>query len=333
MSPSPAGSLNNSSDCLTAPDDSDLSKSVSSPESDTIIIANINKSSPSPLTDPSSHRKPIMGLRDYLHALDRHKSIDNCFLSPSPDDRLYFYDEIKQLTNHLFKITAQAAPHTNGADSDDRVHDMNIQNLNTTASKSNPLEEGVEACDENNNKINDADGTRESSARSHPFSEIFKKFADAGSHVNDSINAPWPVTTRRTKFRINQMSSRDVPIVKTDRPAKLQKQKAVDACDTKIFDEHISRKSIFHDTQTRPDSNCIADLLESFEHDRHRMLQSHFRHKTFIDRMPNGSISFDCGQIGVEQRSINTIRSLFQLHAATGRNVKLIQAQIEAKNK
>lgn len=337
---------------------------MSSPENDDdesmLINAKINKSSPSQLTD-----KPIMSLRDYLHALDRHKSIDNCFLSPFGADRLYLFDEIKKITNHLFKITVQAEPHTNGdaimhenqmSDINDqhRVHDMNIQNLHTTqtttpvdlATKSNTFEERVndvdvknnKTCDSNgvdanNNKINDADGTSSDeivSARSHPFSEIFKKFSSLADAGNDLSNVHWPVTTKRTKFRINQMSSRDVPIFKTDRPAKLQKQNAID--DTKMFDEKIDHKSMFNDHTSA--KNSIVDLLESFERDRNEMLESHFRHKTFIDRMPNGSISFDCGQLGVEQRSMNsTIRSLFQLHATTGRNVKQIQAQIEAKHK
>lgn len=298
-----------------------------------------------------------MSLRDYLHTLDRHKSIDNCFLSPSTDDRLYLFDEIKKITNHLFKITAtpDPLPHSNGDASEhemrasnDRVHDMNIQNLNitqTTPLDTGTLEEGVKSdiktCDDmmdenNNSKINDVN---DGSARSHPFSEIFKKFtslADSGTQVNDTSNAPWrnDVSTKRTKFRINQMSSRDVPIIKTERPAKLKKQNAIDAADTRLFDEQINHKSIFHKPKSSlANSYGIVDLLESFEHDRSQMLKAHFRHKTFVDRMANGSISFDCGQIGVEQRSMSTIRSLFQLHATTGRNVKQIQAQIEAKNK
>jgi hypothetical protein len=366
LSPSSDGSLNNSSECLTThDDDSDLTKSMSSPDNDEVddSLLIINKSSPLQLTE-----KPIMSLRDYLHALDRHKSIDNCFLSPFGGDRLYLFDEIKKITNHLFKITVQAEPHSNGdaimhenqaSDiiNQHRVHDMNIQNLNTTqtttvdlATKSNTFEERVncvdvknnKTCDgngvdENNNKINDAEGTsndEKDSARSHPFSEIFKKFsslADAGNDLSN-VRTIWPVSTKRTKFRINQMSSRDVPIFKTERPAKLQKQNAID--DTKMFDEKIDHKSMFNNGNQTPAKTSIVDILESFERDRNEMLESHFRHKTFIDRMPNSSISFDCGQLGVEHRSMNsTIRSLFQLHATTGRNVKQIQEQIESKNK
>ena len=300
-----------------------------------------------------------MSLKDYLYALDRHKSIDNCFLSPSTDDRLYFFDEIKKITNHLFKKPAHAEPPPNTNNGDNRVHDMNKQNLHTTTTQTTSVDLATESstCHVDtsiNNKINDvavgANVTKENARnveQSHPFSEIFKRFtslADAGSHVSDLSSVHWPVSTRRTKFRINQMSSRDVPIFKTEKPAKLRKQNAIDANDMKIFDEQINRKSVFNGNDTKPPvaaatvaSNCIADLLESFENDKNQLFQSHFRHKMkFIDRVPNGgSISFDCGQLGMEHRSINsnTIRSLFQLHATTGRNVKLIQAQIEAKNK
>lgn len=339
--PSPVGSLSHSSEFLGAPDDSG---SLSSHENK----IQINKSPSSQLTEPPT---PIMSLKEYLHALDRHKSIDNCFLSPLGTDRLFLFDEIKKITDHLFTTTA-IEPRTSGDDAEhknqtanNRLHDMNKQNeTQTTSADVATFKDGdgvdvenVKTCDEsvdvNNNKINGGDYDEAGTARSHPFSEIFKRFsslADAGSHV-DTPSAPWPVSTKRTKFRINQMSSRDVPIVKTERPARLQKQNAIDTCDTGMFDERINRKSIFHNTPGA--KSCIVDLLESFERDRDQMLQSHFRHKTFVERMPNESISFDYGQLGVERGSMNTIRSLFQLHANTGKSVKQIQAKIEALNK
>jgi hypothetical protein len=285
-----------------------------------------------------------MSLRDYLHALDRHKSIDNCFLSPASADRLILFDEIKKITN-LFTATTQApTPHTNEADRDvngHRVLDMNRENLSGEEDTC-CVEGDVKTCDgpvdANHNKINDVDG--EEATRSHPFAEIFKKFttlSEPSASSSDVSGAPWPVSTKRTKFRVNQMSSRDVPIVRMDKPAKLQKQSAVDACDTKLFDEHIAsvRKSIFHTAvgDVPRVRNCIADLWDSFERDRDQMFHAHFRHKTFMERLPNGSISFDCSQLDVEQRSINTIRSMFQLHATTGRHVKQIQAKIEANRK
>lgn len=342
---------------MTALDDSDLNESLSSHESDTVACIDINTSSPLQLTS----QKPIKSLKDYLHALDRHKSIDNCFLSPFNADRMYFFDEITKITNHLFDKTAQAEPHTNGGDAAEHgiqspghrtEHDMNIQNLDTTQTTSGAI--AVESTngddadvqsvktDANNNEINGccdetktaAKGDDADDQRRHPFSNIFKKFSSLADSGNELSNAPWPVSTKRTKFRINQMSSRDVPIFKTDRPAKLQKQNAIDACDTKMFDEQINRKSIFHDTSpSAPGKSSIVQLLESFERDRSQLFQSHFRHKTFIDRMPNGSISFDCGQLGVETRSMNTIRSLLSLHASTGQHVKQIQAKIEAQHK
>ena len=329
--------LSPSSDGSSAPDDdSDSCESVLSTVNTAIINSQINKSSPSQLTE-----KPILSLKDYLHALDRHKSIDNCFLSPFSSDRLYLFDEIKKLTSHLFKITVQAEqPHTNGDDINSQ-HDKNIQNLHTTQTttvdlatepntlnnvdvKNNGTCDGI-GVDENNNKINDADETTMESPRIHPFSEIFRKFSSLADSGNDLSTVHWPVSQKRTKFRINQLSSRDVPIYKTEKPARLQKQNAVD--DTKMFDEKFSgendHKPMFDDHK-----NSIVELLESFERNRDRMFESHFRQK-----MMSNSISFDCGQLDMEQRSMSTIRSLFQIHATTGRNVKQIQAEIEAKNK
>ncbi|CRL04747.1 CLUMA_CG017807, isoform A [Clunio marinus] len=375
LSPSFAeGSLSNSSESLTTPDDNDLTNSLSSPENINIINDENNKSSSLKLTELSPHHNEIINIKDYLHILDRHKSIDNCFLSPSSCERLLNIEKFTKLTNHLFdkNVQAEPTPQTNGDErnyeiqttddiiinNNNGIHDINIENLSTKqttssvdlATKANMLDKsddgGVkkgDRMDENNNKINDFNGTvivQENginNERSHPFSEIFKKFSSlhsVDSQVNDSSNAPWPVSTKRTKFRINQMSSRDVPIVRIEKPAKLKKQNAIDACDTKIFDEKINHtKSIIYKTPGTLNNNCIVDILKSFEHDREQLFQSHFRHKTFIDRMPNGSISFDCGQIDVEQRSINTISSLFKLHATTGRQVKQIQARIEANNK
>lgn len=346
-SPSLAGSLSNLSSEFTAPDDSDSAErqSLSSHE----IENQINKSSSSQLTEQSTE-----SLKDYLHALDRHKSIDNCFLTPIGTGRLFLFDEIKKITDHLFTTTT-LEPRTNGVDTkhenqeaNNRLHDKNMQNAHKTQTTTTAVAtfkdgdgvdvENVKTCDEsldvNNNKINGGDEAEANAVRSQPFSEIFKRFStmtNTGSHVGDLSNAPWPIETKRTKFRINQMSSRDVPIVRTEKPARLQKQSAIDSCDTSMFDEHFNRRTLFHNTPGA--KSCIVDLLESFERDRNRMLQTHFRHKTFADRMPNESISFDYGQLGVERGSMNTIRSLFQLHATTGKSVKNIQAKIEALKK
>ena len=58
------------------------------------------------------------------------------------------------------------------------------------------------------------------------------------------------------------------------------------------------------------------------------------QHKQFLSGK-NQSISFDWGLENntMEKRTINSISSFFQLHANSGKNVKGIQAQMEAKNK
>lgn len=345
---SPDGSLNSSSASLVASDnnDNDSPKSMSL-RHDKIINANINSSQSHLTANQPQAPSSIIGLKDYLHALERHKSIDNCFLSPSATsiERIYLFDEIKKLTNHLFKIT------TNHSETPD---ERSAHNNNTNMKDNNNIlckTINGTLVDDNNNKIDDFtlpsddDGRDVTSTviaadddekNSNQLSEFFKKFtqlADVGNVVNNSqsVGVPWAVT-KRTKFRINQTSSRDVPIVKTERPAKLRKQNAIDAADTKIFDEIVNHMPNAASVITR---KSIVDIFEEkFSNKSHQHLfQSNIRHETFASRLPNGSISFDCGQIGVEQHSINTIRALFQLHAATGTSVKQMQAQIESKNK
>lgn len=278
-----------------------------------------------------------MRLRDYLQAFDRHKSIDNCFLVPAngvDTCESVYYDDIKKLTNHLFKITTN-----HYSDTQPKPHPPS--SLEDTHKTSHDDDDDKIVVDVNNNKIDDETSLIDGGKQQHQhanenddaarncnqFSEIFKKFtklADSGSIVSA---VPWATTTKRTKFRINQTSSRDVPIVKTNKPAKLTKQNAIDdaTVDTKLFDEtvnHISSSAV---------RDAIVSLLdEKFANKSHRHM---FRHETFVSRLPNGSISFDCGQLGVEQRSMNTIRALFQLHASTGTSVRQMQAQIESKNK
>lgn len=314
-----------------------------------IINTNINPSKLYLTTNQHQESlQSIVSLKDYLHILNRHKSIDNCFLLPSAivDDSTntcYYDDEIKKLTNHLFNITknhyseieipktTETATSTNPKDQiENKNHNYGNNDDRNLYITSNSI------VDDNNNKIDDKqmDQTQETSTdamKNNQFSEIFKKFsklADSGSIVS---NVPWAVT-KRTKFRINQTSSRDVPIVKTDKPAKLRKQNAIDdSTDMKLFDESIN-----HTTRTdaadilTAGTNIVDFLHEKFSNKRHHHIFQSMRHETFVGRLTNGSISFDCGQLG-EQRSINTFKALFQLHATTGTSVKEMQALIESK--
>jgi hypothetical protein len=305
---------------------------MSSHDCDTLMSTNKINSSPSSkshLTAKQHHPlSSIMSLKDYLHTFDRHKSIDNCFLVPGADDSVHaslcYYDddEIKKLTNHLFEITTKHYSET--PQQQQQQEPQSRVDGSAEVTTTNGLTRSQEI---------DEDGRHNDPRRSlNQFSEIFEKFtklADSGSVVS---NVPWAVT-KRTKFRINQTSSRDVPIVRTEKPARLKKQNAIDdANDMKLFDETVDRISNANRSGIMM-RNTFADILdEKFANkSHHHMFQSHHvRHETFVN---GNSVSFDCGQLGVEQRSINTIRALLHLHATTGTSVKQIQAQIESKSK
>lgn len=292
-------------------------------DKDSIMNENLinNSSSSSHITaDSQEHPLPpshasIMSLKDYFF---RHKSID-CFLPNATAknvDRIYLFDdEIKKLTNHLFEITTNHYSE----------HNNNLSMTSTT-----PLSTVVSACEKIDNDDVKKMSPGDAGGKSNQFSAIFEKFTKLATENNDTSTGsqvPWAVT-KRTKFRLNQTSSRDVPIVRTEKPARLKKQNAIDdASDMKLFDEKINHQKSPHVMKS------IVDIFDENFMKHGTLHSSHIRHETFVSRLPNGSISFDCGQLGVEQRSINTIRALFQLHAATGTSVKNILGQIEAKNK
>lgn len=325
-SPSPVASLDSSFENLAASDENEVPV-----DKDSIMSANlINNSSLSSHITADSQAHPqasIMSLKDYFL---RHKSVDNCFLPPAASaatkglDRFYLFDdEIKKLTNHLFEITTNHYSE----------HDAS-SNLSVTSPS--PMPATVPRCEKIDNddakKMSpNGDVRGDAGGKSNQFSAIFEKFTKLADN-SDTLSAsqvPWAVT-KRTKFRLSQTSSRDVPIVRTERPARLKKQTAIDdATDMKLFDEKINHQKSPHVMRS------IVDIFdEDFVRQHNGLLHSsRFRHETFVSRLPNGSISFDCGQLGVEQRSINTIRALFQLHASTGTSVKNILGQIEAKNK
>lgn len=281
-------------------------------DNDKIINPNINSSILPTKTKlqltTNQHEEPlqaIVSLKDYLHILDRHKSIDNCFLSPPADESYtcccYYNDEIKKLTNHLFNITKN---HYTDRDMDA------MQPESCDSSCADTIKSDIDE------KV--SNGHETPTKGNNQFEEIFKKFTKLADDTASMVsNVPWAVT-KRTKFRLSQTSSRDVPIVRTDKPARLTKQNAIDdANDMKLFSENISHKSLDDDDDILNGGKFL--LNKSHQH----MFQSTF--------MQNGSISFDCGQLGVEQRSINTIKALFQLHASTGTSVRQMQAIIESK--
>lgn len=314
-------------------------------DNDKIINTNINSSTLPKLhlTTKQNEAPSIVSLKDYLHILDRHKSIDNCFLLPSGVVDIsypcYYDDEIKKLTNHLFEITKNhyseletPTPITSITTKPDNSnnHNANGKNLCLTSNS---------IVDDNNNKIDDSQMdqthetsmTNESTMRSNQFTEIFKKFTKLNDDSSIVSNVPWAVT-KRTKFRINRTSSRDVPIVRMEKPAKLKKQNAIDdGHDMKLFDETITHTSRTDAVDILTGNNIVDFLDATFLNKTHHHMFQSVRHETFLGQFPNGSISFDCGQLGEEQRSINIVKALFRLHASTGTSVKQMQSLIESK--
>lgn len=240
-----------------------------------------------------------MSLRDYLQSFERRNSDSNLIIlnqkhlsSSSPlaidnyvDNKMNLFDEIKKLTNHLFKLTSQdqqqqrqqheiddnantqimATEHvlmdeninvTDVIDIDDTLIEQSLQpndiKVVENGNNSNLVVENDDnkikhlTVDENNNNTGDNESkeivvnVQKSGVRG-----LLKKFmilADCPQHlsppINESLNAPWPISTKRTKFRINQMSSRDVPIYPTGKLSKLTKQNAFDTTETS--EKHVT---------------------------------------------------------------------------------------------
>lgn len=250
--------------------------------------ADINKSSslessvqfqltPSPNLNNPNNSNRIISLKDYINMPDRSKSIDNCFLSQTPLSsvrELHFFDEIEKISHNLFKITVPGS---------------------TSQHQSSAIEvkkNEEPKYDENNNET----------WKNHRFAEIFNRLAS--KNLETDLMSPkvvhWPVSQKRTKYKVNQMSSRDVPIL-NDRKPKLQKQSAIDSADANFDSDIMQRK--FYESD-----------------DRKQVSQSHINRQIFI----YNSNSIDCGQL-------NSFRSIFELHASEGQTVKKMQASFESK--
>ncbi|CAO1383269.1 unnamed protein product [Diamesa tonsa] len=383
FSPSPTGSFNSSSECLTKIDDN-YPNSISTSDDD--INNNNNNintiSCPSPTPPPLL--KPLalnqseqielaqLSLKDYLQTFERRNSDSSLIIlnqnhlsslsSSLPlamdnnvDNKINLFDEIKKLTDHLFKLTSQdqqlqqqqheidhnantqnlATEHilmneninvTDVIDIDDTLKEQSLEPNDTKVlvehEKSNNItvvddEEKIEqlTVDENNNiNIND-DNTDDKEiiveVQKSGVRGLLKKFmilADSPQHlsppINESLNAPWPVSTKRTKFRINQMSSRDVPIYPTGKLSKLNKPNSFET--TASSEKHVTTTTTTTFRKSLDNNNIEASTKMT---------------KSIVENNSSPtSPQF-------------TMRSFFQSRATTGTSVKQIQAQMEAKNK
>lgn len=119
-------------------------------------------------------------------------------------------------------------------------------------------------------------------------------------------SAPWPITTKRTKFRITQMS-RDVPMYSPN-----------------------THQTVFLDEESvNTTKDCLLQLLEKYNQtDNNRSYTS----LGMMGRHQSISDGFGISD-NLEYRSMNSLNYFFQRHANAGTTVKSIQAQIESKNK
>lgn len=121
---------------------------------------------------------------------------------------------------------------------------------------------------------------------------------------SDFGSAPWPVTNRRTKFRLTELS-RDVPIGSPN-----------------------THQNIFMEEAANATKDCLLHLLERYNDNDETETISKGRHQ---------SISVDWGMgisDNMEHRSMNSINAFFHRNSSNvGSSVKKLQSQIEAKNK
>lgn len=124
--------------------------------------------------------------------------------------------------------------------------------------------------------------------------------------TENATSAPWPVTTKRTKFRITQMS-RDVPMYSPN-----------------------THQTVFLDEEAvNTTKDCLLHLLEKYNQtDNNRSYTS----LGLMGRHQSISDGFGISD-NLEYRSMNSLNYFFQRHATAGTTVKQIQAQIESKNK
>lgn len=122
------------------------------------------------------------------------------------------------------------------------------------------------------------------------------------SPPNHGGSAPWPVTSRRTKFRVTQMS-RDVPVGSPN-----------------------THQNVFLEEAVNTTKDCLLHLLDKYNETETRTAYGNTgRHQSM-------SVGFGLSD-NVEYRSMNSLNFFFQRHASAGSTVKQMQAQLESKRK
>lgn len=173
----------------------------------------------------------------------------------------------------------------------------------------NGLSERLKSLDETPNLYQRLGNTRHSSSlsssrnsSSRTLSSAKSSFSNSSYSNNSASTAAWPITNKRTKFRISQMS-RDVPI-----------------------GSPYTHQTVFLEEAVNTTKDCLLHLLEKYnESDNRTAYSNQGRHQ---------SIAVGYGMSdNLEYRSMNSLNHFFQRHASAGTTVKQIQARIESKRK
>ncbi|XP_062712705.1 probable serine/threonine-protein kinase pXi isoform X5 [Aedes albopictus] len=138
--------------------------------------------------------------------------------------------------------------------------------------------------------------------------------------TQNSLTQQDQATVKRTKFRVNQMSSRDVPVANVAKRYLEQNRLIANAASVNL-----------------PKDDCIVKKIHKTSLVNHFQQQTTASHTETANNLKNSmktrSISVDWDAVNaVENRSMKTINSFLRRTSATtaGSAVKQIQAQIEA---
>lgn len=190
------------------------------------------------------------------------------------------------------------------------VNTSSFQSSTTTSTTSNKhstngLSERLKSLDEMPNIYKKMEGMRKVSdsitIKRNPAAAPIETISSV-SPPSHGGSAPWPVTNRRTKFRVTQMS-RDVPVGSPN-----------------------THQTVFLEEAVNTTKDCLLHLLDKYNETETRTAYSNSgRHQSM-------SVGFGLSD-NVEYRSMNSLNFFFQRHATAGNTVKQMQAQLESKRK
>lgn len=138
-----------------------------------------------------------------------------------------------------------------------------------------------------------------------------------GSSIQESSSSASAATVKRTKFRVNQMSSRDVPVAINSVAKRYLEQNRLFATET---------------STTVPKDDCVVKKLHTKNSHSHQQTETETANN-LKNTMKIRSLSVDWDSVeAVENRSMKSINSFLKRTSTSSASsaVKQIQAQIEA---